>query len=321
MKLSLGIIGILMCFAGFGQPGTSGILTAGEKPVKLTTESGQIAGWLTVPRGAGAQTVALIIAGSGPTDKDGNNPVMKNNSLKMLSDDLVAKGIATLRYDKRGIAASAAAGKNEADLRFDDYVSDARGWIAWLRNDARFERVVVIGHSEGSLIGMLAASQADAFISLAGAGRRADEVLKEQLNAQPPMARDLALPVLDSLSKGKKVDSVNRMLYALFRPSIQSYLISWFHYDPQAEIAKLKIPVLIVQGDQDIQVSVADAQQLAAADRSAQLVVILGMNHVFKKVEGDRAANIKTYNDPMLPNVPELSQRVVAFILNKKQEK
>jgi pimeloyl-ACP methyl ester carboxylesterase len=318
MKLCLGIAGILLSYVGVCQSVAPKETTTSEMSVTLTTANGNIAGWLTMPTGSGKKTVALIIAGSGPTDKDGNNPVMKNNSLKMLSDTLVQHGIATLRYDKRGIGASGEAAKAKVDIRFDDFVADASGWIQWLKKDGRFGSVVVIGHSEGSLIGMLVASEANAYVSLAGAGRRADELLKEQFMAQPPMIRDLALPLIDSLAQGKTVDSVNRMLYSVFRPSIQPYIISWFHYDPQVEIAKLKVPVLIVQGEQDIQVKVEDAQRLSKANPKGRLVLIPGMNHVFKHVEGDRSANIKTYNDPLLPNEPELGQQIVAFIRKAK---
>ena len=318
MKLCLGIVGILLSFVGVGQSVAPKEAATSEMAVTLTTPNGNIAGWLTMPTGADKKTVALIIAGSGPTDKDGNNPMMKNNSLKMLSDTLVQHGIATLRYDKRGVGASKEAAKAKVDIRFDDFVADASGWIQWLKKDGRFSRVVVIGHSEGSLIGMLVASAANAYVSLAGAGRKIDELLREQFMVQPPMIRDMALPLIDSLAQGKTVDSVNTMLYSVFRPSIQPYIISWLHYDPQVEIAKLKVPVLIVQGEQDIQVKVEDAQRLSKANPKGRLVLIPGMNHVFKHVEGDRAANLKTYNDPSLPNEPELGQQIVAFIRKAK---
>ncbi|WP_276486120.1 alpha/beta hydrolase [Paraflavitalea pollutisoli] len=320
MKLCLSLLGISLWYAGMTQPVTAQQAAPVETSVTLKTESGNIAGWLSLPASGNSETVALIIAGSGPTDKDGNNQMMKNNSLKMLSDELLKQGITTLRYDKRGIGASVGAMKAESALRFDDYVSDARGWVALLQQDKRFRRVVVIGHSEGSLIGMLAAAdaKANAYISIAGAGQRADALLKEQFNAQPPMVRDLALPILDSLGKGKTVDSVNRMINSVFRPSIQPYMISWFRYDPQVLIAKLRMPVLIVQGDQDIQVSVEDAKRLSAANPRATLAIIPGMNHILKPVSGDRAANMKTYNDPLLPIVPALGQQVVSFIKGKK---
>jgi len=288
-----------------------------EKKISLKTTSGEIFGTLTTPEKVTKIPVALIIAGSGPTDRDGNNQVMKNNSLKMLSSALVKNGIATLRYDKRGIAESKAAGKNEADLRFEDYVNDAKGWLQLLKQDKRFSKVIIIGHSEGSLIGMLVATAADKYISIAGAGQSADKKIKEQLIAQPKIVKDVAYPIIDSLKNEKIVTNIDPMLYSLFRPSIQPYLISWFRYDPQSEIKKLTIPVLILQGTNDIQVSVEDARLLSNAYPKAHLVYVDKMNHVFKIVEGDRPANIKTYNDLSLPIADKLVNSITDFILKK----
>ena len=285
-----------------------------ELPVTLHTATGDLFGTLTVPVQKTRMPVALIIAGSGPTDRNGNNPMMKNESLHKLAIALADSGIASLRYDKRAIAESKAAAKSEADLRFDDYVADARDWISLLRKDNRFSRIIVIGHSEGSLIGMVAAHKnADAFISIAGAGRPADKILKEQLDKQPQAVKDLSFPIIDSLVAGKTVSTVNPMLFSLFRPSVQPYLISWFKYDPAVEIRKLSIPVLVIQGTNDIQVSMEDAQLLAKAGK-APLMAIDHMNHIFRIVEGDRNANIATYNDLSLPIAGELSDSIVRFI-------
>ena len=286
-----------------------------EKKMILQTKTGEILGTLTTPEKFTKIPVALIIAGSGPTDRDGNNPVMKNNSLKMLSTELVKQGIATLRYDKRGIAESQASGKSEKDLRFEDYVNDAKEWIKLLKQDKRFSKIIIIGHSEGSLIGMIAGITADKYISIAGPGQSADKILKEQLQAQPKIVTDIALPIIDSLAKGLKVVNVDPMLVSLFRASVQPYIISWFKYDPQTEIKKLTIPVLILQGTNDIQVSVEDARRLSIADPKAHLVLIKNMNHIFKIVEGDRQANIKTYSDPLLPISDELVKNITGFIL------
>jgi len=259
--------------------------------------------------------VALIIAGSGPTDRNGNNPVMKNESLRMLAQALAANGIASVRYDKRGIAASKASMKGEADLRFEDYIADAQQWIELLKKDRRFSKVVVIGHSEGSLIGMLAAYQGgDAFVSIAGAGRSADKILKEQLSKQPQAVQDLSFPIIDSLVQGKTVTNIDPMLNSLFRPSVQPYIISWFKYDPQAEIKKLSIPVLVLQGTNDIQVSTEDAKLLAKANDHGHLVLIENMNHILKTVQGDRDANVATYTNPSLPINDKLVDAIVEFI-------
>jgi alpha-beta hydrolase superfamily lysophospholipase len=287
-----------------------------ETLMTLSTATGDLSGVLTVPAGANKGIVALIISGSGPTDRNGNNPSMQNNSLKMLSAGLAGSGIASLRYDKRGIAGSASAMKKEADLRFEDYVNDAKDWIEKLRKDNRFKQVVVIGHSEGSLVGMIAAKGANKMISIAGIGQPAHNVIKDQLRAQPQGIQDLTFPLLDSLKNGHRVTNPGPAFSSLFRESVQPYLISWFTYDPQAEIKKLQIPVLIIQGTTDIQVSVAEAKLLAAANPKAKLVTIEGMNHVLKNAPADAAANVKIYNDPSLPLVPELLKTITTFILS-----
>jgi alpha-beta hydrolase superfamily lysophospholipase len=284
----------------------------------LTTSNGELSGVLTVPSGKGKGIVALIIAGSGPTDRNGNNPSMQNNCLKMLSAELAKSGIASLRYDKRGIAASAAAMKQEADLRFEDYVNDARGWIETLKKDNRFSQVVVIGHSEGSLIGMLAAERANKMISISGLGQPAHAVLKDQLQSQPQQVQDMTYPLLDSLKQGHRVTNPSPMLASLFRESVQPYLISWFAYEPQAEIRKLKIPVLIVQGTTDLQVSVAEARLLSAANPNAKLVIIDSMNHVLKSAPAEAKENLKAYNDPALPLVPQLVEAITRFIVSSE---
>lgn len=286
-----------------------------ETSLILHTSTGDIHGTLTLPEGASArEAVVLIIAGSGPTDRNGNNPMMKNGSLQMLAYGLANSHIASLRYDKRGIGESAPAGKKESDLRFEDYVNDARQWIKLLKGDKRFSRVIVVGHSEGSLIGMIASGGgADGYVSIAGAGESADKILKRQLSQQPQQIRDLCYSVIDSLVSGRTVKEVNPMLFTLFRPSVQPYMISWFRYDPQAEIKKLSIPVLLLQGTNDLQVTEEDARLLAKANPHAELHLIKGMNHIFKIVGDDRNANVASYNNNTLPISTELVGDIVRF--------
>ncbi|HEY2094100.1 MAG TPA: alpha/beta fold hydrolase [Thermoanaerobaculia bacterium] len=262
--------------------------------------------------------VVLIIAGSGPTDRDGNSAMLPghNDSLKMLATDFAMNGIASLRYDKRGIAQSAVPGTKESDLRFDTYVDDAVAWCNQL-HVPRFSGVVIAGHSEGSLIGMIAAKKCGAagFISLEGAGFPAADILRTQLKGRLPEALQTESErVLKSLEAGKTVDDVSQTLVSLYRPSVQPYLISWFKYDPAKEIAALKIPVLIVQGTTDVQVSMDDAKRLAAASPKAKLVTIEGMNHILKMVSGDVQAQLPSYSDPKLQLSEKLTPEVVQFV-------
>lgn len=290
-----------------------------EETTVLTTLSGTIEGTLLVPDSGDTFPLALIISGSGPTDRDGNNPMMKNNSLKMLATELEKHGIASLRYDKRGIGKSKKAGEREEDLRFDHYIYDAISWISLLSKDTRFSEIILIGHSEGSLIGMIASQQAKVskFVSIAGSGQPADQMIRKQLYAQPVAVQNLANPILDKLVQGETVDNINPMLYSLFRPSVQPYLISWFKYDPGKEISKLTNPVLIIQGDSDIQVSSNDAEILQKSKPDAERRIIHGMNHVLKDAGPDRVKNIQTYNQPDLPINSELVSAITDFIKSK----
>ncbi len=287
-----------------------------EDTLLLTTPTGMISGSLLYPFTQKKIPVVLIIAGSGPTDRNGNNPAMKNNHLKYLAEALYNYQIATLRYDKRGIAASAQAGKVERDLRFEDYVHDASGWIAQLQQDKRFSKVIVAGHSEGSLIGMLACQQTkpSGYISIAGPAESADQLIKTQLKGQPLEVKNDVYPIIESLVTGKTVENVNPKYNALLRPSVQPYLISWFKYSPRVEISKLNIPILIVNGTNDIQVDPQNAFELLYSSKNVDLEIIEGMNHILKRSESDRQKNVATYNNPDLPVMKELVVAIVNFI-------
>ncbi len=287
-----------------------------EKIVILKTASGDLEGTLISSSSNSSKTIALIIAGSGPTDRDGNNPAMMNNSLRMLANGLDKNGINSLRYDKRGIGKSRQAGLKETDLRFENYINDVKAWTNYLRNELRFNNIIVIGHSEGSLIGMIASqsNNVSKFISIAGAGQSADKIIREQLKSQPMSVTIPANTILDKLVKGETVSDVPPILSSLLRPSVQPYIISWFKYDPQKEIAKLKIPVLIIQGTTDIQVGTDDANRLAKALPKAKLVIIEGMNHIMKQAPADRQMNILTYTQPDLALNKELIDAIIPFI-------
>lgn len=314
------IICLIVVISLFKQTAFASIITDTsftETNIVLHTATGDISGTLTTPLQEKGIPVALIIAGSGPTDRNGNNSMMKNNSLKQIAYALAEAGIASVRYDKRGIGQSMSASKKEEDLRFDNYVEDAVEWIGLLKKDKNFNKIIVIGHSEGSLIGMIAARKADMYISVAGAGQSADILLKEQLKEQPQEIKDNNYAILDSLKAGKIVEDTDPSLAMLFRKNIQPYLISWFKYDPQIEISKLTIPVLILQGTNDLQVKEDDAKRLAKANPKAKLLLIENMNHVLKIVIGDQEANAKAYNDPSLPLAPGLKKAIVDFIKSK----
>ena len=271
---------------------------------------------ITKPSGATSTPLAIIIAGSGPTDLNGNQPMMQNNSLRLLSDGLVAQNIATLRFDKRAIAKSAIANFKEEAFTIDIFANDVVHLIEFARKKG-FKKIFIIGHSEGSLIGLIALQKTSisGFVSLAGAGSPADDILKTQLKPQlPPAFYQQTESIIDSLKNGYRVNNVPVLLFALFRPSVQPYLISWFKYNPSTLISQIKCAVLIVQGDKDLQIKPEDAQQLANAQPAARLLIIPKMNHVLKNIDGDMQENIAAYTNPDLPVNAELVSGIADFI-------
>jgi pimeloyl-ACP methyl ester carboxylesterase len=273
-------------------------------------------GTLLLPKDVERPPVVLIISGSGPTDRNGNQFGMVNNSLRFLAQDLALKGIASVRYDKRGVGKSSCQ-QAEIELLFEHYIDDAACWISELKRTNKISTIFIVGHSEGSLIGMVAAKRggANGFISIAGIGRRIDEVLLEQLSIYPEVMVNASKTILDSLLIGEYVTNVSPLLYSLFRPSVQPYMISWLKYNPAEQLALLTIPVLIIQGTTDIQVQVKDAELLKEAKANAELAIIEGMNHVLKHADAERTKNLSTYSNAELPVVPEMVDVISKFIL------
>ncbi|MFB0498178.1 pimeloyl-ACP methyl ester carboxylesterase [Mucilaginibacter sp. OAE612] len=290
-----------------------------ELPVTVKTLLGSISGTLAMPKDAnGKVPLVLIIAGSGPTDRDGNSPKLglHANVYKMIANELGKKGIASLRYDKRLVGQSTTSIK-ENEIRFEDYVEDAAALLNMLSSDERFSRIIILGHSEGSLVGMMASldEPIKGFISVAGAGDSADKILTEQMKAQPAFISEGFNRMLDSLKRGKTTDNIDPALYFIARPSIQKYLMSWFRYNPQREIRKVKAPILIIQGTTDLQVTVGDAEKLKKAKSDAILDIIPNMNHVLKEAPADKEKNKATYNEPDLPLKPEFVTAITNFVL------
>lgn len=259
--------------------------------------------------------LVLLIAGSGPTNRDGNQIGLTNNSLKLLAESLVKNGIAVYSYDKRIFAQMAAGKLDEASLSFDNFIDDATAVVIYFKNQKKYHSITIAGHSEGALIGMVAANgNADAYISIAGAGRPIDEVLLEQIEKQAPFLKEEVEKNLATLKSGNTFELKNQMLASLFRASVQPYMISWIKYHPQYEIKKLQIPSLLIIGNKDIQVSVQDAQLLQQAKTDAQLQIIPNMNHIFKAIKGDDTENKASYTNPELPICPELTSIITTFI-------
>lgn len=286
--------------------------------VELKTDTGTLFASLDLPGKPGPWPVVMIHAGSGPTNRDGNGPLTHSDNLKMLGRSLAVQGFAVLRIDKRGIGASSKALTKEEDIRLSHYVDDVVAWVEFLRKDPRFTKVGYIGHSEGARIGLGAGKDAkfDAFVSLCGPGRPLQDILREQLKKNLPA--DLykeSDAIITALVAGNLVPDPPKTLAALFRPSVQPYLISSFKHDPAKLIAELTCPVLVVSGSTDIQVTAEDARRLSEANAKAKLVTIDGMNHVLKAVEGThRLIQLPSYSDPSLPLHPKLVPEISAFL-------
>lgn len=294
-----------------------------EAPVQVETGSGLLHGTLSTPPDAtGPMPAVLIIAGSGPIDRDGNvrGFAGRNDSLRLLALALAERQVAAVRYDKRGIAASQDAGRPEEQMRIEDYADDACSWLAWMRQQTRLGPLAVIGHSEGALIGALAAQRCpqhlSAYVSLAGVGGRASDALRLQLQHPqvPERVRARSEVILQALERGETIDEVPPSLNALFRPSVQPYLVTWFRYDASAVLAKLAMPVMIVGGSTDIQVRPDEARTLAAARPDARLLIVEGMNHVLKTAPPGDAEQLPAYTNPELPVPAALTEPLSAFL-------
>lgn len=289
-----------------------------EAPISVSVDGAALHGTLATPDG-GARAVALILPGSGPTDRDGNQPPLVASTYRLLAEGLAAEGIATVRIDKRGVGESAAAGGSEADLRFGQNAIDARAWIDAALTATGQSCVWLAGHSEGALVALATVADNDAgvcgLVLLSGAGRPAGDLLREQLAALPEPLKTQAYDALSQLEAGRTVAEPPAALMALFRPSVQPYMISWLALDPAALLAAYDGPVLIGQGTTDIQVVMTDAEALHAARPDATLAVWEGVNHVLKTAPADRAGNIATYTNPDLPLTPRVVEDVAAFIL------
>lgn len=332
-------------------PETSMVMEAGLaqfESTEISLDRGivQLAATLVEPLTPGPWPVMIIHAGSGPTDRDGNSAILPgpNNGLKMLAESLAARGIATLRYDKRGIAASTSDNLVPHEVNFGDLVNDLLAWVEWVENDKRFGSVSLAGHSEGSVVVLTAMGSdlaisdepgfegtpvdprlagsareaVDALVLLAGPSKPVDllalDQLRNQLGEKAPLY-ERSVEIVDALRRGETVEDVPPELQALFNPAVQPYLRSLVPYDPATMITNVRQPVLIVGGTEDLQVPVSEIEILAAARADAEVVILDGVNHVLKEVGvGDLVANRSSYSNPSYALADHLVSHIAEFV-------
>jgi pimeloyl-ACP methyl ester carboxylesterase len=286
---------------------------ASAEESKITV--GAIDAILATPAGVEKPPVALLIAGSGSTDHDGNGPKLKPATLKKLSDQLVARNIATLRYDKRGAGGWKPAFGKPEDFRFKDFVEDASALVKYLRDSGKFSKIILVGHSEGGLVAILTAQQqtVDRLVLLATAARKQGDLLKAQLEkklspeAYAPVAR-----AIDTIMAGQIVDPPPEGLP--IPPAMQPSLASAFNEDPIAFLQKLTLPILIVAGGRDLQLARLDFIALSTAAPQAKTAWEPDMNHVLVDVT-DETDNLAAYGQSGRPLDAMMVDEVAAFIL------
>lgn len=307
-RISILFFSLLTAFCSTAQSPNNFSITISEK-LKLY-------GTIQMPANKTKPNIVLIIAGSGPTDRDCNSALgLKTNSFKMLADSLAEAGIASLRYDKRGVGDSKDSIHQEADLNIDDFINDAVAIINQLKKSNQYAKIFIAGHSEGALIGLVAAQKTncDGYISIAGAGENIANTLSWQIKKNAAQLSTAADSIIAQLKSGKTCEVTNNSLKSIFRSSAQPYLISWMKYEPEKMIAQLQIPVMILQGTQDLQVTVSNAENLKKAQPKAKYYLIEGMNHVLKYGGTDPASNMATYNQPELPIDSDLCSAMIQF--------
>jgi pimeloyl-ACP methyl ester carboxylesterase len=299
------------------RPDPAAAVTPDPHGIEVTTAG--LSGTLRKPDGVERPPVVLLIAGSGPTDRNGNQAGRGPDELHQIAEALAARGIASLRYDKRAVGRSAApANFREQDLVLDNFIDDAAAWLAFLAQRSDLGPRFVAGHSEGGLIAILLAKRTpvSGIVLLATPGRPVGEATREQLRAAglPQPILDEALTTLSALERGESVAQVSPPLQPLLRPSVQPFMRSLLAVAPAQELRRLRVPVLVAQGGRDLQVSAADADALTEARPDAAVFRAAEMNHVLKTAPADAAGQQKSYTDQSVPLAPGLVEAIAAFV-------
>lgn len=272
-------------------------------------------GTLLVPTNVENPKLVIILAGSGPTDRNGNSMMAKSNTLKLLAEGLSAQGIATFRYDKRSVKMLKDRNPNVDHIKFDDFIEDATTTLTYFKNSTNFSEVYIAGHSQGSLIGMVAAKEgADGFISIAGAGQTIDKVIIHQIGMQQPGLDTMAAESFKELREHGSTTSKHPFLASMFSKQVQPFMLNWMQYDPLTILPDLAIPVFIVNGKEDLQVSVSEAELLFSVKTDAQYLIVDDMDHSLKFTSNNNNEQKTAQEFASVPVMPELIDSIAAFV-------
>ena len=273
-----------------------------------------VEGTLLMPDSLEQPRLAIIVSDYGPVDRDGNQNFSNNAALKKLAEALAEHGIASFRYDKRTFHLNRQR-KPVNSVLFDDFVMDASAVIQHFSDSGQFSSIHIIGHGQGSLVGMLAVNDhVTSFISLGGAAQSIDATIVEQVTMMDEELGKEASKIVGKIKNGQNVSDIPQPLMSVFNKDVQPFMASWMQYEPTEVLSKLTIPILIINGSKDLQVSTEEAQRLAKSNDGAKLIIIDGMNHVLFIIEGDDLENSKSYNEPFRKISEELVEAIQDFI-------
>ena len=303
---------LITCLGIFASNAQNDIL---EKQVLFTNGSIELPGTL-VYHDQPSQPLIVFVHGSGNIDRNGNQQGIKSNAnyIKQLSDSLTQRGLAFFRYDKRTSNVKNIA-KIMNELSFKAFSEDVKIVVDSLKKDKRFSSIHLVGHSQGSLVAMMAIDEdIDSYISIAGVASSIDKTIVEQVRKQNgDSLSNIVVSHFKELRETDSIANVNPLLMSLFNKPTQPFLKEWMSYEPAEEIKNIDIPMLIINGDKDIQVAVEDAEALHKANPKSELVILKNMNHVLKTIEND-GDNMSSYATPDFPLSIELVEVIADFI-------
>ncbi|MHA7057922.1 alpha/beta hydrolase [Aquimarina sp. M1] len=273
-----------------------------------------IEGTLATPYADGSVPLVIFIMDAGAINREGNDRMSKNDAFKLLAIELAKQGVASYRFDKRLFKIDAF-GIQEHEISLDHFIDDVKSAVDYFRNNGNYTKIVLAGHGQGSLIGMIAAqNNVDGFISIAGNAQSVDQIVIQQLEKQAPgLDKSAAVAFSDLKEKGRAMN-YDPALESIFSYKLQPFMKSWIKYTPSEEIKNLDIPILILQGDKDLQVETSEAEKLKEAVPNAEYVIIENMNHVLREIKGNRLENHKSYNEYWRKIMPEVINTIINFV-------